>query len=71
MAKMGISSSTGLDERKQHPGLRKRERAFEFQTDPACGECTSGGRLAVGQTMESSSAVRVIEVKSPLVAHQE
>ena len=28
----------------------------------------SGGRFSAGQTMESSSVVRVIEVKSPVVA---
>ena len=58
-----------LDEGEQDSGLRKRERAFEFQADPAVRRVR---RLAegwlVGQTMESSSAVRVIEVKSPFVA---
>src|ERR1022692_377480 len=69
MAKMGtpLFESGSMKERRT-PVWEKGNGPSSFRLIQWCGECTSGGRLSAGQMMESSSAVRVIEVKTPLVA---
>src|SRR5437660_12331413 len=69
MAKMGMSFfDSGSMNESSTPVCEKGNGPSSFRQIQRCGECTSGGRLALGQTTESSSAVRVIEVKSPFVA---
>src|ERR1700690_756858 len=70
MTKMGTPLlEIGLMKESRIPDWEKANGPSSFRLIQWCSECTSGGRLSAGQTMESSSAVRVIEGKTHLVAH--
>ena len=56
--------SQRIDERCQNSGQRERERTFKLETSPRAFALCVRGAWSVGQTIESSSAVRVTEMKS-------
>ena len=55
--------------RSQNPNLRESEWPFELETHPRALGLMSLGNTVAAHTMDSSSAVRVTEVKGPLHAH--
>src|SRR5215469_7584795 len=70
MAKIGIplDDRGSMNERKT-PVCEKGNGPSSFRQIQEWGDETSAGRFSIGQTIDSSSRVRVIEVKSPFLAH--
>src|SRR5580692_8568103 len=69
MAKMGTSSSASgpMNELKIPTSEKENGPSILRQAQGVVGMCSSG-TLSAGQTIDNSSAVRVSEVKRPLIA---